>query len=310
MDRELLIFHLRPARRRARDAARAEALSLLGDLGAIAPAAGPLSEVGGLFWIVLPPGPRETASARFPRLGYTYAVDLAEPLPHERNAPEGRASAEHRLTRWRGRHYRLVRLYEEDTQAAREHAPDRRIFLLESGEARVRAIRGYRGDGRPLARRGLPVCDARLLVNLVAALPRGILLDPFAGIGGIVLEALASGWRVVTSDIDPALRYGLARLGKLHAVADVRHLPFAPASVDAIATEPPYHEHAEGIIGPALREMHRVLKAGGRLTLLCASRQAEELRREALALGLASYLDSPIDRKGVDVGVLAWQKRG
>ena len=45
-----------------------------------------------------------------------------------------------------------------------------------------------------------------------------------------------------------------------------------------------------------------------RAALLCASAQADPLRREAAALGLQPFLDTPIDRKGLGVVVLAWQK--
>jgi len=57
-----------------------------------------------------------------------------------------------------------------------------------------------------------------------------------------------------------------------------------------------------------LREMYRVLKVGGRTAILCAAGQADGLRREADSLELKWYLDSPINRKGLDVVVLAGQK--
>jgi SAM-dependent methyltransferase len=199
-------------------------------------------------------------------------------------------------------------VYEEDAEAMRERAPDRRVFLFETSEGEVRAIRGYRGDSGLLSRRGLPVCDACLLANLVWSTPGAMILDPFAGIGGIVVEALANGYLVVSTDLDPVLRHGLAYLGALHCVADASALPFASATFDAIATEPPYHEQAQETVLGSLREMHRVLKAGGRLALLCALSQADALRREAAASGFESYLDTPINRKGLDVVAFAWQK--
>src|SRR6266550_7501288 len=55
-----------------------EALSLLRDLHVVAPAGGPLSEQGGVFWITVPVAALETINARLPRLGYTNAVDLLE----------------------------------------------------------------------------------------------------------------------------------------------------------------------------------------------------------------------------------------
>ena len=38
------------------------------------------------------------------------------------------------------------------------------------------------------------------------------------------------------------------------------------------------------------------------------ARQADDLRRDSASLGLVPYLDSHINRKGVDVVALAWQK--
>ena len=304
----LLIFYLRPGRRKARTVATAEALSLLRDLQATAPAGGPLSESGGLFWVSLPLDALETALPRLPRLGYTYAVDLLEPVSEHPSSFDRARGAQEQLVRWHHKLYRLVHAYEEDAEAMRERAPDRRTFLFETSEGTIRPVRGYRGDGRPSSRRGLPVCDARMLVNLVAAGRGTSLLDPFAGIGGIVIEALAGGCTVASSDSDPTLQVGLTHLGAHHAVADARCLPWAEEMFDAIATEPPYHEEAKPMVIEALHEMYRVLKTGGRLAILCVPGQAGVLRGEGISLGLTWYLDSPINRKGLDVVVLAGSK--
>jgi len=42
-------------------------------------------------------------------------------------------------------------------------------------------------------------------VNLVAVEPGALFLDPFAGVGGLIIEALASGYEVMSADGD-ALR--------------------------------------------------------------------------------------------------------
>ncbi len=303
MDTIHLIFYLRTARSKARAAAETEALCLFRDLDATTPVGGALSEKGKLFWVDMPADALEQAQQRFPRLGYTKAVDLLEPIQ-----PGSRQFSDKRLVRWRRKDYKLVRLYEEDAADMRERAPDRRRFMLETSSGEVRLVRGYRGDGGLLSRRGLPVYDARLLVNLVfTAESDSVFLDPFAGVGGIVLEGLASGYRVISSDADPALRHGLFHLGAFHYVADARHLPFQAATIDAIATEPPYDEQTGDLVLDALIEMYRILKPGGRMSIMCIDWQAEKLRQTAASLKLTTLLDLPINRKGVDCVVFAWE---
>jgi hypothetical protein len=291
-------------------------LALLADLGAAAAPGGPLSEQPGIFWINLPDAALETAATRLSRLGYSEAVYHLEPTP---------TNAKHDV-RWHGTAFRLVSLYQEDPDAARELAPDRRVFMLASPSGEARPVRGYRGDGQALSRRGLPVYDARLLVNL--ALSKVIVrarhtmplqnnhpfpnmpmfLDPFAGIGGIVLEVRLHGCRVLSLDVDPALRLGLAQFGAAHIVGNAHELPYADASIDAIATEPPYDEEALSTVVQSLGEMARVLKPDGNLVLLCTDEQAEPLREKAVDLPLAVWLDESVDRKGLGCVVLAWRK--
>ncbi|HEV2918292.1 MAG TPA: methyltransferase domain-containing protein, partial [Actinomycetota bacterium] len=285
---------------RARAAAVAEALALLGDLTPSAPAGGPLADQGGVFWVELAGRDLAAAGARLPRLGYSTAVDLLV---------AGQASGPGRPgVRWRRRAWRLERLYAEDAACHRERAPDRREFLFEAGGGPARPVRGYRGGGGPLTRRGLPVCDARLLVNLVAPARPGLLLDPFAGVGGVALEARAAGWWTVTADLDPALRHGLGRLGGAHLVADARALPLRAGCLDAVATEPPYDRAVGPLADQALAETHRLLRPGGATAFLCAAWQAAGLRATAAALGWRVVLDCPVDRKGVPVVALAWRR--
>lgn len=299
----LLIFHQMPARLRARGAAVCEALCLLRDFAPKALAGGPLSEHKGVFWITVRAERPTALAGRLARLGYASAVDVLAPIPEAdwRRSTPG-------LVRWRKQPYRVERLYTGDLALLRETAPDRRIFLLETAAGEVRSVRGYRGDGGALSRRALPVVDARLLVNLVWNGEGGRFLDPFAGAGGIVYEAQQAGWRALSGDIDPALRFGLGAMSAAHTVLDAQHLPLAANTLQAIASEPPYERHTMPLVAAVLGECARVLVTSGRIALLCARWQTTELRQRGRQLGLVNYLDYDINRKGTDCTVLAWEK--
>ncbi len=256
-----------------------------------------------MFWMAVPERHLDVALTRVPRLGYTEAVDIAVPAG-------GARRRRHRggdTVRWRRREYRLEQVYAESKDELRERAPDRRTFVLEGPDGTTHPVRGYRGGPGPMARRALPVSDARLLVNLIAD-SGSRFLDPFAGAGGIVLEALAIGCRASSCDIDRSLRAGLGTMGADHHVADARSLPFADDTFDAIATEPPYEMREDELLA-ATREMMRVLRTGGRLSILAAAYQAAPLRALARHSSSATgLLHSPVDRKGLAVEVLSWSK--
>jgi SAM-dependent methyltransferase len=298
--RLLLVMHRRTSREKARAVAAAEALQLLVGLDPQLVPGGPSSERRGTFWLTVPASRLPECQDRLPLLGYTEAVELMAP---------SQPGAEGEPVRWRGVPYRLQTLHRTDPEAWRERAPDRRLFLLPNPEGGVRVVRGYRGGGGALARRGLPVEDAAVLVNLVRNPNLGWLLDPFAGAGGIAVEAVRSGWRTLTLDVDPVLRHGLAALAGTHLVADAARLPLGEGSVDAIATEPPYEELASAALAGGLLEFGRVLRPGGRLALLCAAWQADLARGLLGQASLRVVLDEPVDRKGLDVRVLVCVKR-
>jgi hypothetical protein len=286
MSREILVLRMLPARAKARRAAVLEAERLLEDLGARAMAGGPLSDQAGVFWIELPSESLEAARERFGALGYTRAVDRVS-----KRSP-----------------LRLESLFCRSEQEARAAAPDRRTFRLVGRDGKEREVHGYRGSSRPGSRRALPVCDARLLVNLAGARPNVRLLDPFAGAAGILIEARARGAVVWSADIDPALAPGLCRVAHHHHVADARSLPLADAAVDAVATEPPFDDGSTLVIADAMAEIHRVAHPGARVAMMVGRAQSEVVARRAADLGWARELDADIDRKGTAVSVLAWQR--
>jgi tRNA (guanine10-N2)-dimethyltransferase len=118
---------------------------------------------------------------------------------------------------------------------------------------------------------------ARALVNISGVLPGELMLDPFSGTGGMVLEGLIVGASVVGSDIDPLMVRG-SRKNVPEAdllVADSTSLPFRDKTFDAIVTDMPYGQSVsiaassmESLYRDSLSEMRRVVKPGKRVVLV------------------------------------------
>jgi tRNA (guanine10-N2)-dimethyltransferase len=111
---------------------------------------------------------------------------------------------------------------------------------------------------------------ARTLVNIAGIRQGGILLDPFCGTGGILIEAELLGARATGSDFDPQMVSG-SRQNTPESdlmLADATHLPFCDHTVDAVVTDFPYGQSVcikksdtmDRLYGDALEEIHRVLK--------------------------------------------------
>jgi tRNA G10 N-methylase Trm11 len=114
---------------------------------------------------------------------------------------------------------------------------------------------------KPVERRifAMPPRLARIMVNLAGCHQGKTFLDPFCGVGTILLEALLSGAEVVGADTNPwcvkASRENLEWLAREYElkspsfavlIGDARKLSPRIRNVDCIATEPD--------LGPALRE--------------------------------------------------------
>lgn len=117
---------------------------------------------------------------------------------------------------------------------------------------------------------------ARCMVNLTRIRRGNILLDPFCGTGGILIEAGIIGARVVGTDIDPKMVMG-TEMNLQHSMisdfqvfrADVRNLEL-PFKVDAIVTDPPYGisastggEKSYELYQQSIDSMQDLIKKGG-----------------------------------------------
>ncbi|MGD8238029.1 MAG: hypothetical protein PVH68_05720, partial [Armatimonadota bacterium] len=186
--------------------------------------------------ISLPADAEARMVERASRLGYTEAIARTIPTPFAGQPYHARIVGRWLVgtQRWGDQLVEFAEVYVEDQRASLANAPHRRPFLI-ARDGQVTAVKGER------LHRRLSHRDARFLVN-IADLPAGAaVLDPFAGIGGIVLECRARGVSVTCGDIDETLRPGLAEIAERRAaILDARRLPFGAACFDAVITEPPY----------------------------------------------------------------------
>jgi 23S rRNA G2445 N2-methylase RlmL len=129
---------------------------------------------------------------------------------------------------------------------------------------------------------------AAAMVQLLDLRPRQVLLDPMCGAGTILAEQLALGRheqgakiRALGGDLDlAALRLAevnLKPVGRAHLVRwDAARLPLADASVDGVASNPPFGvqlgepEEMPALYRRLVHSCDRVLRPGGKAVLLVA----------------------------------------
>jgi len=119
---------------------------------------------------------------------------------------------------------------------------------------------------------------ARTLLNLACARAGEVVLDPFCGTGGILIEGELLGMRTVGSDFDPFM-IGGSRLnapGTDFFLGDATALPFRDRSVDTVVTDFPYGQSVcirksdtmDRLYHDALAEIRRIIKPGRRAVVV------------------------------------------
>jgi tRNA (guanine10-N2)-dimethyltransferase len=119
---------------------------------------------------------------------------------------------------------------------------------------------------------------ARTLINLSCSQGGDVVLDPFCGTGGILIEAEMLGMYPIGSDFDPMMVHG-SRQNVTQPdlmLADATLLPFGEHTIDAVVTDFPYGQSVcikktdtmANLYADALDEIHRVLKVGNRAVIV------------------------------------------
>ena len=227
-------------------------------------------------------------------LGYTEAILhlRSEPYRGEVLSPIERGRWHVGWVRRRGQKVYQTEVYVQDAESLLAYAPDRREFeIVQAGEKR-KAFGHH-------AHRAMSVLDVKFLYNIAKPSSADLILDPFAGYGGIIFEGRLRGLSVIASDVDRRLSPGLSELApRAYFVADARSLPLTTDSIDLIVTEPPFRTGHRRAVMDAIPELYRTLKPKGRMVLLVSSDMCEEVCTSFERLGEKVNFVGVISRGG------------
>jgi len=119
---------------------------------------------------------------------------------------------------------------------------------------------------------------ARTLINLTCSQAGDVVLDPFCGTGGILIEAEMLGMYTIGSDFDPMMVNGSRQNITQPDImlADATLLPFGKHTIDAVVTDFPYGQSVcikktdtmANLYADVLDELYRVLKVGHRAVVV------------------------------------------
>lgn len=206
---------------------------------------------------------------------------------------------------WKGKAFSIKILHQQDAQAFRQEAADKRPFSLECGDGVVRTIQGYRGDGSATGRRALPVEDCRMMSNIACSGVPLYALDAFAGAGGIVFQICKNypQTHVISVDIAPELATGLRKYGAEHYVCSSAE--FVPNhEIGALCTEVPFDRHVTHTVCAAFRNLRNYLTDEAKIVIMCADYQNNDICEALVESGYTGVRSQLVDRKGTDVMVI------
>ena len=236
-------------------------------------------------------------------LGYTQGIVSVHEEPYNGEELNWRKTQRWAVGWIRKRNMKLLlaEIYRQDEEKRMKEAPHNRVFLIER-DGEIKAAKGHR------YRRGLSMLDARFMLNMAKLRGDELILDPFAGLGGILMECRQRGLRVFGGDVDLVLRPGLAEVSHNRCVmADARQLPFRDGIFNAVITEPPFDIRYRQAVLDSMSELKRVVRPDGKISLLIAHDMHEAIADCMTGSGFRLVDDFILRRHGKLIShVLLW----
>jgi len=227
-------------------------------------------------------------------LGYTFGILHAHEEPYLGENLEARNTGRWVVgwIRLGDKKLHLSEIYRQDRDSLIDSAPHKREFLVDK-DGEIKSAKGHR------RKRGVSPNDAKFILNISELEGDEVILDPFAGIGGLLLECRKRGFKFFASDIDPVVRPGLAQVTDNRCVlADAQYLPYRDAIFGIIITEPPFSRKYRQSVINSLLELLRVMKHDGKIVMLIAQDMYDEIVSEMLNSGIQLTKDFEIRRHG------------
>lgn len=210
------------------------------------------------------------------------------------------------LLSWKKRKFSIVEFFEQDEAENRKQAPDMREFYIKCGDEVVRKIKGYRGNGKEFGRRALPVEDCRMLCNLACNESSKVVLDPFAGAGGILYQVRQAfpTVEIHTIDISEELASGLINYGATHHIADASKIDLQDLKFDGIMTEVPFANSLTNTVCEAFKNLKKHMSDNCKISIMCGTQQSQSIVKSLIENGLYVVNMFGVDRKGIDVDII------
>ena len=305
---DLLVCRIRTSRKKAKRLAVFELSTVLSQVGGIFVFNGPLGDVSGLVSFFVPKTLDGELVSILKTVGYCdkyYKLDFTLEKPGATN--EIKSVNEYF---WKGRRFNVIPFYIECKKQYQKQSVNNRMFAIYQEDGTVKHVKGYRGDGSEAGRRGLPLEDAKLMVNLVKPMSIRTLMDPFAGGGGILHAAklINPSLYLISADIDKLLEPGLSMYADKDYSCNARKVDLGDKKVDPVVTEIPFSENYTPVAIEAFYNLLPNLSDNGKLLVMCHAGQTNHIKKNMEKSNLFLIVDKKVNRKGTPVNILLWSK--